>query len=190
MPITMHKMLFIMASLVMFLSACSTTPVSQRPAVESRDVPVSSPTTESAQTSPVPSQQANPQAMPLPPGESTGTDIPATKPAPAPTNPAVLALLSDAEKYQQQGNMSAAQSRLQRAQRIAPSDPKVYYQLAKAHYELEDFRLAEQVALKGVSYAKGDNTELKRFWLLLADIRTKKGDKAGAKAAREQAARY
>ena len=189
MPITMHKMLFIMASLVMFLSACSTTPVSQRPAVESRDVPASS-TTESAQTSPVPSQQANPQAMPLPLDKSTGTDIPATTPAPAPTNPAVLALLSDAEKYQQQGNMSAAQSRLQRAQRIAPSDPKVYYQLAKAHYELEDFRLAEQVALKGLSYAKGDNTELKRFWLLLAEIRTKKGDKAGAKTAREQAARY
>lgn len=189
MPITMHKMLFIMASLVIFLSACSTTPVSQRPAVESRDVPASSPTTESAQTSPVPSQQANPQAMPLPSGESAGTDIP-TKPAPAPTNPAVLALLSDAEKYQQQGNMSAAQSRLQRAQRIAPSDPKVYYQLAKAHYELEDFRLAEQVALKGVSYAQGDNTEQKRFWLLLADIRTKKGDKAGAIAARKQADRY
>jgi TolA-binding protein len=79
---------------------------------------------------------------------------------------------------------------LQRAQRIAPSDPKVYYQLAKAHYELEDFRLAEQVALKGVSYAQGDNTEQKRFWLLLADIRTKKGDKAGAIAARKQADRY
>ena len=88
MPITMHKMLFIMASLVMFLSACSTTPVSQRHAVESRDVPVSSPTTESAKTSPVPSQQANPQAMPLPPDKSTGTDIPATIPVPAPTNPA------------------------------------------------------------------------------------------------------
>ena len=72
----------------------------------------------------------------------------------------------------------------------APSDPKVYYQLAKAHYELEDFRLAEQVALKGVSYAHGDNTEQKRFWLLLADIRTKKGDKAGAIAARKQADRY
>lgn len=86
--------------------------------------------------------------------------------------------------------MSAAQSRLQRAQRIAPSDPKVYYQLAKAHYELEDFRLAEQVALKGLSYVQGNNAEQKRFWLLLADIRLKAGDGDGAKAAREQAARY
>lgn len=190
MSTTTHKMLFIMTSLVIFLSACSTAPVSQKPSVESRDVPARSQTPESAQTSPMPDQPPTPQAMPLPPGESTATEIPATKSAPAPTNPAVLALLSDAEKYKQQGNMSAAQSRLQRAQRIAPRDPKVYYQLALTHYDLEDYRLAEQVALKGVSYTQGDNAQLKRFWLLLADIRKKAGNGAGAKAAREQAARY
>lgn len=187
---TMSKSFFILTSLVMFLSACTTAPVSQKPPVDSRDVPTRPQTSDTTQTRSESTPQASPQALPLPPGESTSTDIPATRPAPTPSNPAVLALLSDAEKYQQQGNMPAAQSRLQRAQRIAPRDPKVYYQLAQTHSELEDFRLAEQVALKGVSYAQGDNAQLKRFWLLLADIRTKAGDKAGAKAAREQAARY
>lgn len=183
------KPFFIMAMMVMFLSACTTAPITQKPPVDSRDVP-SRPQPESAQTQPEATQPARPQALPSPPADSTSTDIPVTKPAPAPSNPAVLALLSDAEKYQQQGNLSAAQSRIQRAQRIAPRDPKVYYQLAQTHYELEDYRLAEQVALKGVSYAQGDNAQLKRFWLLLADIRKNAGDGAGAKAAREQASRY
>jgi predicted Zn-dependent protease len=184
------KPFFIMTLMVMFLSACSTAPVSYKPPVESREIPSRSQTPETAQTRPEPAQAATPQALPVPPPGSSSTDLPATQPAATPSNPAVLALLSDAEKYQQQGNMAAAQSRLQRAQRIAPRDPKVYYQLAQTHYELEDYRLAEQVALKGVSYAQGNNTEQKRFWLLLADIRNKAGDSAGAKAAREQAARY
>jgi tetratricopeptide (TPR) repeat protein len=183
------KPFFIMAMMVMFLSACTTAPITQKPPVDSRDVP-SRPQPETAKTQPEAPQSARPQALPSPPADSTSTDIPATKPAPTPSNPAVLALLSDAEKYQQQGNLSAAQSRIQRAQRIAPRDPKVYYQLAQTHYELEDYRLAEQVALKGVSYAQGDNAQLKRFWLLLVDIRKNVGDGAGAKAAREQASRY
>lgn len=181
---TVSKPFFIMAMMVMFLSACTTAPITQKPPVDSRDVP-SRPQPESA-----PTQPARPQALPSPPADSMSTDIPVPKPAPAPSNPAVLALLSDAEKYQQQGNLSAAQSRIQRAQRIAPRDPKVYYQLAQTHYELQDYRLAEQVALKGVSYAQGDNAQLKRFWLLLADIRKNAGNGAGAKAAREQASRY
>lgn len=184
------KPFFIMTLMVMFLSACSTAPVSYKPPVESREIPSRSQTPETAQTRPEPAQAATPQALPVPPPGSTSTDLPATQPAPTPSNPAVLALLSDAEKYQQQGNMAAAQSRLQRAQRIAPRDPKIYYQLAQTHYELEDYRLAEQVALKGVSYAQGNYAEQKRFWLLLVDIRLKAGDGAGATAAREQASRY
>ncbi|MDO8826709.1 M48 family metallopeptidase [Methylophaga sp.] len=184
------KPFFIMALMAMFLSACTTAPVTYKSPVESRDVPSRPQTPETAQTRPEPLQPATPQALPVPPPGSTSTDLPATQRAATPSNPAVLALLSDAEKYQQQGDMAAAQSRIQRAQRIAPRDPKVYYQLAQTHYELEDYRLAEQVALKGVSYAQGNNAEQKRFWLLLADIRNKTGDSAGAKTAREQAARY
>ncbi|MCB2426393.1 tetratricopeptide repeat protein [Methylophaga pinxianii] len=186
---TVAKPFFILALMVMFLSACTTAPV-QKPPVENREIPARSQPSTPTQPQSDAASTARSQTMPLPPDVPTAEELPAPKPAPAPTNPAVLALLSDAEKYQQQGNMSAAQSRLQRAQRIAPRDPKVYYQLAKAHYALEDFRLAEQVALKGVSYAQGNNAEQKRFWLLLADIRIKAGDKDGAKTAREQAARY
>lgn len=175
MPTNISKLLFTMTSLVILLSACSTTPLTQKPPVEPAD-PRSQPSTADSSQAPA-VIQAVPAEKPAP----------VAKPAAAPTNPAVLALLSDAEQYQQQGNLSAAQSRLQRAQRIAPRDPKVYYQLAQTHYELEDYRLAEQVALKGISYAQGNNAQQKRFWLLLADIRNKAGDRSAAKAARKQA---
>jgi|SRR5690554_4334246 len=177
MATNISKLLFTMTSLVILLSACSTTPVTQKPPVEPK-VPSSQPS--------VPDSSQVPETVPPVPAEKPA---PVAKPAAVPTNSAVLALLSDAEQYQLQGNLPAAQSRLQRAQRIAPRDPKVYYQLAQTHYELEDYRLAEQVALKGVSYAQGDSVQQKRFWLLLADIRNKSGDRAGAKAARKQADR-
>ena len=80
---------------------------------------------------------------------------------------------------------------MQRAQRIDPSDPEVYYSLAFTHMELEDYDLAEQVALKGVSVAQGNNTELKRLWNLLAKIRLRAGDPAGSAGRHtDKAARY
>lgn len=184
------KSFFIMASMVIFLPACTTAPINQKPPIESKEHPPQSQMPDTTQTTPESVPSASSQALSPTSRGATSIDIPVTKPAPTPSNPAVLALLSDAEKYQQQGNMPAAQSRLQRAQRITPRDPKVYYQLAQTHYELEDYRLAEQVALKGVSYTKENYAAQKRFWLLVVDIREKLGDATGAKAAREQAARF
>ena len=164
------------SSVLLLLSACSTAPL-QQPPVESRSEPP--PRAEA----PAPAQPAEPSAAPSQPPI-------AAEPQVAPSSPAVLALLDDARQFQQQGDYQAAQSRIQRAQRIAPRDPNIYYDLAQTHLQLKDYRLAEQVALKGVSYTQGDKSQLKRFWLLLAEIRSASGDRAGAKAAQEQAASY
>lgn len=170
----LQKRFWGISSLLLLISACTSTPI-QPPPVESRSVPV--PRMEA------PAQPAEPSAAPaLPPFTA--------EPQVAPSSPAVLALLEDARQFQQQGDYQAAQSRIQRAQRIAPRDPNIYYDLSQTHLELKDYRLAEQVALKGVSYTQGDKSQLKRFWLLLAEIRSASGDRAGAKAAREKAASY
>ncbi len=105
-------------------------------------------------------------------------------------NPAVIALLSSAQQANSNGDTRAAQSSLQRAQRIAPQDPDVYYALANIHRDLEDYRLAEQVALKGVSIMQGQAVQLKRFWLLIAAIRQDAGNITGAKKATQSAAHY
>jgi hypothetical protein len=108
----------------------------------------------------------------------------------APKNAAVVTLLDSAKKQTKGGELRSAQTSLQRAQRIAPREPEVYYDLAKVHLELEDYGLAEQVALKGVSIVQGQPAQLHKFWALIADIRAAAGNNSGAKKAKEIADRY
>lgn len=109
---------------------------------------------------------------------------------PAQQNTAVIALLNEANNYSKQGDLRSAQTSLQRAQRIAPRDPQVYYALANTHLTLQDYGLAEQVALKGVSIVQGQPDQLNQFWNLIAFIREAAGNTSGAKQARETASRY
>ncbi|MBV1788906.1 tetratricopeptide repeat protein [Marinobacterium sp. D7] len=113
-------------------------------------------------------------------------DIPVSEPR----NAAVVALLDSASQNTQGGDLRAAQSSLERALRIAPRDPQVYYQLADVQRRLGQFMQAEQVALKGVNVANGQPVELRRLWSLIALIRSDAGNSAGARAAQQEASRY
>ncbi|MCX4192245.1 tetratricopeptide repeat protein [Methylophaga sp. OBS1] len=177
---------------VAMMAGCSIAP-SQAPRA-----PVEDRGTEAeARPSPRPAPQAPPSeaavATPLPDSGPAATPSPSPAPAPQPQNqqsPAVLALLSNAEQSRDAGDYRAAQGSLQRAQRIAPRDPEVYYSLAVTHMELEDFALAEQVALKGVSLAQGNTSQLRRLWQLLAKIRLRAGDPEGSRQAELKAGQY
>ncbi|MBA4500798.1 tetratricopeptide repeat protein [Marinobacterium marinum] len=107
-----------------------------------------------------------------------------------PQSPAVIALLETARQDSSGGDLRMAQSRLERAQRIAPRDPEVYVQLADVQRRQGQFLQAEQVALKGVSVASGQSGALRRLWNLVADIRQEAGNEAGAREARQKAAAY
>ena len=109
---------------------------------------------------------------------------------PSQDNAAVLALLDTAKQESAGGDLRAAQSRLERAQRISPREPEVYYQLADVKRQLGQFMDAEQVALRGVDVASGQSGMLRRLWALISQIRTEAGDLAGADDARQQAARH
>ncbi|WP_188749353.1 tetratricopeptide repeat protein [Marinobacterium zhoushanense] len=130
-----------------------------------------------------------PQREALPESETLNvapTDIPVSEPR----NAAVVALLDSASQNTQGGDLRAAQSSLERALRIAPRDPQVYYQLADVQRRLGQFMQAEQVALKGVNVANGQPAELRRLWSLIALIRSDAGNSAGARAAQQEASRY
>lgn len=105
-------------------------------------------------------------------------------------NPAVVALLDNARQQSQRGAYSSAASTLERAQRIAPREPEVYYEMARVRQKSGSWTQAEQLALKGVQHAAGASTMLKKLWLLIADIRTDAGDQTGAQRARLKARRY
>ncbi len=102
-------------------------------------------------------------------------------------NPAVVALLDSAQQQQRSGAYSSAQSSLERAQRIAPRDPQVYYQLADLRRTQGQYLQAEQLALKGVAVAQGQKAMQRKLWLLIADIRSEGGDSAGARTAKQKA---
>lgn len=182
--------LVLTAMLAAMMAGCSIAPSQPpRPPVEDRGseaAPAPRPSPEDQRSEPAvvtPLPDASPPVTPSP------SPAPASQPQ-AQQSPAVIALLSDAEQSRSAGDYRSAQGSLQRAQRIAPRDPEIYYSLALTHMELEDFDLAEQVALKGVSVAQGNREQLQRLWKLLAKIRLRAGDPEGARQAEAKAEQY
>ncbi|RVU29266.1 tetratricopeptide repeat protein [Neptunomonas marina] len=189
-------------SLVILLAGCSTQSVYQ-PAVEDRST-VSKPLPENnsvvtpadpslgVKVTPVgPSPVIRSQREEVQQEQRTKNPVPV---APAQVvrkqNPAVVALLDTAKTQTRNGQLRNAQTSLSRAQRISPDDPAVYYFLADTHRRLGEFLQAEQVALKGVATASGQNQQLYRLWKLVASIRSDAGDLEGANKADAVAKRY
>ncbi|WP_417535011.1 tetratricopeptide repeat protein [Marinobacterium stanieri] len=142
-------------------------------------------TVQSVTRVPVVREQRDPEAASQP------VEIQSSQPVVSqPQSPAVIALLETARTDSGKGDLRMAQSRLERALRIAPRDPEVYIQLADVQRRQGQFLQAEQVALKGVSVAAGQSGALKRLWQLIAEIRQEGGNAQGAKEARDKAAAY
>ena len=127
-------------------------------------------------------EQYTPEPVYVPP--------PVTPSAQPPRNAAVVALLNTATSQKRAGSLGAAQASLERAQRIAPRDPEVYYQLADLHRRKSDFRQAEQMALRGLEVAHGQPTMQRALWLMVSKVRQAAGDPRGAQEARDRANRY
>lgn len=123
------------------------------------------------------------------------TEQPVAVPVPTPItsrpqNPAVIALLDKASQQKRNGSMQAAESSLERAQRIAPRDPEIYYQWADVRRLEGQWSQAEQLALKGTNMAIGDAIMLRRLWLLIAEVRSSSGNRSGAQQAKSKAFSY
>ncbi|MEX1200303.1 MAG: hypothetical protein WEB02_05900 [Methylophaga sp.] len=183
------KLRLLLALLILAgLSACSTSPV-YAPPVESRTEPAKEKQ---------PAEAAEAEQPEEPAARTSGIEdapeaIEETAPAvatPFRSKPAVIALLGSARAAQRDGDLQKAQTDLQRAQRIAPRDPNIYFELADIHYKMQEYPLAEQVALKGVSVAGQDRDLLRKFWLLISEIRYANGNSTGGQQAEQQADQY
>jgi len=177
------------------LSACSSLPTVQSPVIEEQSSSTTTQHQSVERTEPKPSNTvtAPPSTEPLvemAPEVENSVPVASNKSSPTPQNPAVTGLLAKAQQQQQSGDYRSAQTSLQRAQRISPRDPEVYYDLAQIHLDLQDYGLAEQVALKGVSIVQGQPQQLKKFWLVIAQARSLAGNSAGAKQAQEKVHQY
>ena len=113
----------------------------------------------------------------------------------APTLPAskqavVEQLLADADQLKAQGKETQAVIQLQRAQRIAPRDPKVYARLAALQLSLGEAARAEQLALKGLTLVPNKKTYQYYFWKLIGASRSHLGDSEGEAKAIVESEKY
>lgn len=109
---------------------------------------------------------------------------------PVHTSPAVVALMSDADRNSKAGNLDAASATVERALRIEPRNATLVYKLAELRLKQEKPRLAEDLAKKAILLAANDTALKKRSWLLVSEAREMQGNKQGAAEARNKAAGY
>ncbi|MBT4443013.1 MAG: hypothetical protein HOH02_08390 [Oceanospirillaceae bacterium] len=109
---------------------------------------------------------------------------------PASDQRVVEQLLAEADQLKAQGKVTQSVIQLQRAQRIAPREPKVYARLAALQLSLGEASRAEQLALKGLTLVPQQNNYQYYFWKLIAASRSHLGDVSGESAAISEAAKY
>lgn len=122
-------------------------------------------------------QQPEPRPDPEPRHRTEGSSI----------SPAAAGLVAQADKAFRRGNISAGMASLQRAQRISPDAPVIYYKMAEGYVLGDNLARAEQFAVKGISVAGTDEALQRSGWQLLADIRRARGNAAGARSAEQRA---
>lgn len=117
--------------LALLLAACAPSPIQPAPGPA---------------TPPAPRTQPAPDAPPpvLRPGDLN-------QQAPVPANTAVDTLLARAGDLADRGDSDAALAAAERALRLAPRDPRIYYRLAQLRLQRGERSQAEQLALKGLS---------------------------------------
>jgi predicted Zn-dependent protease len=99
-------------------------------------------------------------------------------------NPAVLALLGNAQSQQQAGNYEQAAAALERALRLEPRNAMLWHRLAQVRLRQGQWRNAIDFAAKSNSLAGGERKLQASNWLVIAQAKERQGDREGAQAAR------
>mgnify|MGYP001283271358 FL=1 len=101
--------------------------------------------------------------------------------------PAVLSLLEEADQLRTAGDLVGASARLERAQRIAPTEPEVYFQLSSLRLEQGSLEAAANIATQGVDLSGTDQAMKRDLYTVIARAKDALGDIAGASEARRLA---
>ncbi|MGR9037638.1 MAG: tetratricopeptide repeat protein [Gammaproteobacteria bacterium] len=102
-------------------------------------------------------------------------------------SPAVGALMLAANENSQKGNIDTAAASIDRALKIEPRNPALYYKLALIRLKQSKPLEAENLAKKSALLAAGDRQLKKHSWLLIAHAREMRRDFKGARDARAKA---
>lgn len=182
-------------SVGLIVSGCATyTPV---PPEVSREPALATPAPlpEVQSTAPAPSPQVE---MPRPKPQ---THYLPTPPAPQPQPvlatavPAARALLDKARLARKRGLLQEADALLERAMRLAPSEPMLYLETAEVRLAQGNYVAAAQFAQKSLSLlgsrdAFSSREQRAQAWGVIAEARKGQGDDRGAAQAQREAERW
>ncbi|CBL45419.1 Hypothetical protein HDN1F_18360 [gamma proteobacterium HdN1] len=181
------------------LSACATyAPIESRTPAESAPR-VTVPATQQRPVAPMPSTKPSgygqapstgraPEYLPSPP-------VPQPRPVIATAVPAAKALLDKARLARKQGLLAEADALLERAMRLAPTEPSLYLETAEVRLAQGNFSAASQFAQKTLSLLGGRDAFSSRdqradAWRVISTARQNMGDTAGAEQARREMERW
>lgn len=178
--------LFVFATFL--LAGCTTSPFSDhQPAqVEDRSRPAEEP--HKASTGKV-EERAVTGTKEAPvtetPVEEKPVTVPEEKPLQEKSNPAVIALLDNADQYAAAGQNSRAVASLERAIRIDPKNPVLWHKLGYLHLQENNWVQAIAMAKKSNVLAVHDRSLQASNWLIIARARESLGDTEGSQQAME-----
>lgn len=117
------------------------------------------------------------------------------QPAIATAVPAAKALLDKARLARKQGLLAEADALLERAMRLAPSEPSLYLETAEVRLAQGNFAAAAQFAQKSLSLlgsrdAFSSRDQRSEAWRVIGDAKEGQGDSAGALQARREMERW
>jgi hypothetical protein len=134
----------------------------------------------------LPSSQM-PSVTTLPPAQTLPAYVLEDVRVPDGTSPAVLALLSDADRSRGAGDLDTAVIALERALRIDSRNPTLTYKLAQLRIKQNKPQLAEEMAGKAALLAGGDLELKRKSWMMIAEARRLQQNLQGAKEAKAKA---
>ncbi|AHF02787.1 hypothetical protein MARPU_02110 [Marichromatium purpuratum 984] len=157
-------------------------PVEQRPSAPSArpsaPAAITPPPPEAPRTAAVTSPQQPPvQPAPAPISSVTAPELPA----------AAEALARQAERQRQSGDYAGAAASLERSLRIAPKQAYLWNRLARVRLEQGQTGQAGNLASRSNNLAGDDAAVRRDNWLIIADVRRRAGDAAGASEAERRA---
>lgn len=187
----------LLLSIGLIASGCATyTPVAPEVTREpARGVTLPQPIPQTSTTMPSPAPQVEiprpkPQAnyLPTPPA-------PQPQPVLATAVPAAKALLDKARLARKRGLLAEADALLERAMRLAPSEPMLYLETAEVRLAQGNYAAAAQFAQKSLSLlgsrdAFSSRDQRAQAWNVIAEAKKGQGDEQGAAQAQRELERW
>ncbi len=124
-----------------------------------------------------------------PPTDSDASPRPVPRGNGAPANPAVVALLNDANLAMQNGRDDRAAASLERALSIEPRNAWLWHRLAGTRLKQGDLDQAAALAAKSNSFASSDRKLQAANWRIIADVHRRQGEFDAAQSAEQRATR-